>query len=120
MKKQSPLKRIFAIRGMGGALTAFAGLIIIYIAFGIINPAVFSGQNVMNLLRSMSKYLIIGIGQSYVLITGNIDLSIGICGRYECHDRSNTDDHGCEPCSSYPDYFCMLHDHRGTEWYSGR
>ena len=76
MKKQSPLKRIFAIRGMGGALTAF-GLIIIYIAFGIINPAVFSGQNVMNLLRSMSKYLIIGIGQSYVLITGNIDLSIG-------------------------------------------
>ena len=38
MKKQSPLKRIFAIRGMGGALTAFAGLIIIYIAFGIINP----------------------------------------------------------------------------------
>ena len=46
MKKQSPLKRIFAIRGMGGALTAFAGLIIIYIAFGIINPAVFSGQHV--------------------------------------------------------------------------
>ena len=58
-------------------MTAFAGLIIIYIAFGIINPTVFSGQNIMNLLRSMSKYLIIGIGQSYVLITGNIDLSIG-------------------------------------------
>ena len=115
MKKQSPLKRIFAIRGMGGALTAFAGLIIIYIAFGIINPAVFSGQNVMNLLRSMSKYLIIGIGQSYVLITGNIDLSIGsVVG------MSAMIDHGCEPCSSYPDYFCMLHDHRGTEWYSGR
>ena len=38
---------------------------------------VFSGQNVMNLLRSMSKYLLIGVGQSYVLITGNIDLSIG-------------------------------------------
>lgn len=31
----------------------------------------------MNLLRSMSKYLLIGIGQSYILITGNIDLSIG-------------------------------------------
>lgn len=62
---------------MGGAVTAFVGLIIIYIAFGIINPTVFSGQNVMNLLRSMSKYLLIGIGQSYLLITGNIDLSIG-------------------------------------------
>ncbi len=62
---------------MGGALTAFAGLIVIYVAFGIINPTVFSGQNIMNLLRSMSKYLLIGIGQSYILITGNIDLSIG-------------------------------------------
>jgi ribose transport system permease protein len=31
----------------------------------------------MNLLRGMSIYLLVGIGQSYVLITGNIDLSIG-------------------------------------------
>lgn len=76
-KNQNPVKRLLAIRGMGAALTAFVGLIIIYVAFGIINPAVFSGQNVQNLLRSMSKYLLIGIAQSYVLITGNIDLSIG-------------------------------------------
>lgn len=74
---QSSIKRFFKIRGMGTALTAFAGLIIIYVAFGMINPTVFSPNNVSNLLRSMSKYLIIGIGQSYVLITGNIDLSIG-------------------------------------------
>ena len=76
-KQQRPLKKLLGIRGMGAALTAFVGLIIIYIAFGIINPAVFSGQNMLNLLRSMSKYLLIGIAQSYVLITGNIDLSIG-------------------------------------------
>ena len=76
-KQQNPLKKILAIRGMGAALTAFVGLVIIYIAFGLINPAVFSGQNILNLLRSMSKYLLIGIAQSYVLITGNIDLSIG-------------------------------------------
>lgn len=77
MEKQSPFRRFLKIRGMGTALTAFAGLIIIYIAFGVINPTVFSSNNMMNLLRSMSKYLLIGIGQSYVLITGNIDLSIG-------------------------------------------
>ena len=76
-KQQSPLKKLLSVRGMGAALTAFVGLVIIYIAFGIINPAVFSGQNILNLLRSMSKYLLIGIAQSYVLITGNIDLSIG-------------------------------------------
>ncbi|MCI8465120.1 MAG: ABC transporter permease [Lachnospiraceae bacterium] len=76
-KKQNPWKRLMGIRGMGAALTAFAGFIILYIAFGLINSAVFSGQNVMNLLRSMSKYLLIGIAQSFILITGNIDLSIG-------------------------------------------
>ena len=74
MKKK--LKKIMAVRGMGAALTAFAGLIIIYVAFGLIEPQVFTIKNVQNLLRSMSKYLLVGVGQSYLLITGNIDLSI--------------------------------------------
>lgn len=76
-EKASLWKRIVGIRGMGASLTAFVGLIVIYVVFGIMNPTVFSGQNVMNLLRSMSKYLLIGVAQSYVMITGNIDLSIG-------------------------------------------
>lgn len=76
-KKQSPIKKFLATRGMGAVITAFVGLIIIYIAFGLIDRNVFSGQNVMNLMRSMSKYLLIGVGQSYLLITGNIDLSLG-------------------------------------------
>ena len=70
-------KRFLGIRGMRPALTAFVGLFVIYSAFGIINPMVFSSANVMNLMRSMSKYLLVGIGQSYALITANIDLSIG-------------------------------------------
>lgn len=77
IRKPGVLKKILRMKGMGAALTAFAGLIVIYVAFGIMNPMVFSGQNLLNLLRSMSKYLLIGIGQSYVMITGNIDLSIG-------------------------------------------
>lgn len=77
IRESGVLKKILRMKGMGAALTAFAGLIVIYVAFGIMNPMVFSGQNLLNLLRSMSKYLLIGIGQSYVMITGNIDLSIG-------------------------------------------
>ena len=77
IEKLFSFKRFFRIRGMGPAITAFAGLIVIYSVFGIINPTVFSVTNIMNLLRSMSIYLLVGIGQSYVLITGNIDLSIG-------------------------------------------
>ena len=64
-------------KGAGTVVTAFIGLIIIYIAFGILNPKVFTLLNIQNLLRSMSKYLLIGIGQSFVMITGNVDLSIG-------------------------------------------
>ena len=76
-EKNGGIKKFFQIRGMGAAITAFIGLIVIYVAFGIMNPMVFSSQNILNLLRSMSKYLLIGIGQSYVMITSNIDLSIG-------------------------------------------
>jgi ribose transport system permease protein len=76
-KRLSPLRRFIAIRGMASAMIAFAALIVIYIVFGLREPNVFSTANILNLLRSMSKYLIIGIGQSYLLITGNIDLSLG-------------------------------------------
>lgn len=66
-----------SIRGMGQVLTVLAGLIIIIAIFGILNPAFFSPRNTTNLLRQIAPILIIGIGQSFVLITGNIDLSIG-------------------------------------------
>ena len=35
-KKHSTVKRILGTRGMGAVITAFAGLIIIYVAFGLI------------------------------------------------------------------------------------
>jgi len=72
-----PLKRILAIRGIGQVLTVTVGLIFLCIVFGIMNPIFFSSRNVANLLRQIAPILLIGIGQSYVLITGNIDLSIG-------------------------------------------
>ena len=76
-RKQSIFKKILAIRGMGQVLTVSAGLIILCIVFGILNPTFFSSKNVGNLLRQIAPILLIGIGQSYVLITGNIDISIG-------------------------------------------
>lgn len=76
-EKQNALKKIFAIRGMGQVITVTLGLIILCIVFGVLNPTFFSLKNVGNLLRQIAPILLIGIGQSYVLITGNIDLSIG-------------------------------------------
>lgn len=62
---------------MGQVVTVTVGLIVLCIVFGIMNPTFFSSRNVGNLLRQIAPILIVGIGQSYVLITGNIDLSIG-------------------------------------------
>ncbi len=94
------LTKFLAIRGMGAAITAFIGLIVIYVAFGILNPKVFSGQNVLNLLRSMSKYLLIGIGQSYVMITGNIDLSIGSVVAMSAMMTATLMTHGINPVAA--------------------
>lgn len=69
--------RLFSKRGMGQVITVTAGLIVLIIVFGILNPNFFSNRNVSNLLRQIAPIILIGIGQSYVLITGNIDLSIG-------------------------------------------
>lgn len=75
--KPSIIQKIREIRGIGQVLTVTVGLIVLCIAFGIINPTFFSSRNISNLLRQIAPIILIGIGQSYVLITGNIDLSIG-------------------------------------------
>ncbi|WP_319559271.1 ABC transporter permease [Marispirochaeta sp.] len=76
-KSTNVLKRILAVRGMGQVLTVTAGLILLCVVFAVLNPVFFSSKNISNLLRQIAPILLIGIGQSYVLITGNIDLSIG-------------------------------------------
>lgn len=70
-------RKVTAIRGMGAAMVGFAGWTILYIVFGLIEPNIFKSNNMLNLLRSMAKYLLVGVGQGVILITGNIDLSIG-------------------------------------------
>ncbi|HAX50539.1 ABC transporter permease [Muricomes intestini] len=76
-KKNGIVKKFLSIRGMGQVVTVTIGLIIMCVIFGILSPSFFSGRNVGNLLRQIAPILLVGIGQSYVMITGNIDLSIG-------------------------------------------
>ncbi len=76
-QQQNILKRIMAVRGMGQVITVGMGLVVLCIVFSILNPTFILEANVKNLLRQIAPILLIGISQSYVLITGNIDLSIG-------------------------------------------
>lgn len=77
IKKENVVKKFLSIRGMGQVVSVTSALILMCVVFGVLNPNFFSPRNVSNLLRQVVPILIIGIGQSYVLITGNIDLSIG-------------------------------------------
>ena len=70
-------KKKVAIRGLGAAMIGFAGWAILLVVFGLIDPNILKMANILNLLRSMAKYLLVGVGQGVILITGNIDLSIG-------------------------------------------
>ena len=73
MKKKSFLSK----PGVASVLTAFAGVIVLMIIFAIMNPNFIKQNNLMTLMRSICPYLLVGIGQGIVCITGNIDLSIG-------------------------------------------
>jgi ribose transport system permease protein len=77
MRNNRLLRSVFSNRGAAQVLTVTLGLVILCIIFGILNPNFFSGENTLNLLRQIAPILLIGISQAYVLITGNIDLSIG-------------------------------------------
>jgi len=70
-------KKKIAIRGLGAAMVGFAGWVVLLLVFGLIDPNILKINNILNLLRSMAKYLLVGVGQGVILITGNIDLSIG-------------------------------------------
>lgn len=62
-----------AARGTG----LIAVIILLFIGFGIATPSFISGNNVLAILLQASVVGVLAIGQTYVLLTGGIDLSIG-------------------------------------------
>ena len=76
-KKSSWFSRTLSARGVQSVFTAACGFVLLFIIFSVLSPQFRSGNNIQNLFRQIAPTLIIGIGQGFVLITGNIDLSIG-------------------------------------------
>lgn len=66
-------RRIFAIPEVG-VLIPLVGFVLI---FYLINPAFLSPAQVTTMLRSMSFVGVIAMGQTFLLITGAFDLSVG-------------------------------------------
>ena len=70
-------QRILQVRGMGQVISVTAALLLMSFVFALINDKFMTARNISSLLRQVAPILIIGMGQSYVLITAGIDLSIG-------------------------------------------
>jgi ribose transport system permease protein len=58
-------------------LSTFSGLFILGVAFTILSPYFFAMNNLLTVATQTAVIAIIAIGQTYVLITGGIDLAIG-------------------------------------------
>lgn len=99
-KKNNTFKNIINVRGMNKVFMVTLGLIILCIAFGFINPTFYSSRNISNLLRQIAPILIIGFGQTFVLITGNIDLSIGSVVGMSCMISATLMTKGIDPIVS--------------------
>ena len=52
-------------------------MIILILILSVISPSFFRGQNLLNIIKQASITGVIGVGMTFVLITGGIDLSVG-------------------------------------------
>ena len=67
------VKRIFQSREMG----VFLALLVLVVLMRFFSPFFWKSQNIFNVLRSMSTIGIMAIGQTMIIVTGGIDLSVG-------------------------------------------
>lgn len=58
-------------------ITAAIAMVVLVIALSIANPVFLTTSNLMSILRQAAVYVIMGLGMSFVMMTGGVDLSQG-------------------------------------------
>lgn len=66
--------------GESGTLPVIGGLIVIVIIFQVVNPIFLSANNIINLMVQASVFVLFGVAEVFVLLLGEIDLSLGYTG----------------------------------------
>jgi D-xylose transport system permease protein len=64
--------------GDSGVLPVLAGIVAVAVAFQILNSKFLSAQNLVNLIEQSTVYMVLAIGEIFVLLLGEIDLSVGL------------------------------------------
>ena len=70
---RSAFRRLFAIPEVGVLIPLLAFILIFY----ALNPVMLAPKNVANMLRALSFVGIIALGQTFLMISGEFDLSVG-------------------------------------------
>lgn len=65
------------LRGVSPLYISASVLLVISVGFGIANPALFSLYNIGTIFDSAVILLAVGLGESVVILTGGLDLSVG-------------------------------------------
>ena len=72
------------VRNLSARLQTLFVLVGIVVLFGIASPHFFSTDNLLNVMQQSAINAILGIGLTFVIISGGIDLSVGsilaLCG----------------------------------------
>ena len=66
--------------GESGVLPVVLGLIVIIIVFQIERSRFLSAENLVNLLQQSGEFIVLGMAEIFVLLLGEIDLSLGFSG----------------------------------------
>jgi len=66
--------------GQSGVLPVVGGLIVIIIIFQIERSRFLSALNLVNLLQQSAAFIVLGMAEIFVLLLGEIDLSLGYSG----------------------------------------
>ena len=67
------LNAVFSVKEFG----IFLGLVALFVTFSIISPTFLTFNNIMNIIRQISILGIISVGMTMVIVSGEIDLSVG-------------------------------------------
>ncbi|MCW2975323.1 MAG: inner-rane translocator [Actinomycetia bacterium] len=80
-----PLRRVRGLlQGWGSELVVAAVIVVLSVLIGLAQPVFFSTENLLNIIQSVAVVGIAAIGATFIVISANLDLSVGstisLCG----------------------------------------
>lgn len=96
--KESKLREMSRRALSSNLLGLFVVLILMCVVFTILKPGFLTGKNLLNILTAASLSGLIAIGESYLIIAGQIDLSPGAIAAFAGVLPRCSPSGGCRSC----------------------